>query len=293
MKSTGDAVAPFERLGFIGLGNMGGAIALRLLRAGYPLTVLDLDADKMKGLIKEGASSAASPKEIAERSTIVVASLQPDNVEEVACGKNGILEAKKEGLVFVDLSSTTQELAIKISSALRARGIEMLDAPVSGADIGATNGNLTIFVGGHYAAYQRCLPVLQHIGRMVTYLGKNGNGQIGKRINQMMQAMSELAIYEGMLLAKKMGLPLQMFARAASAGCAQTWRLDELVDNVFNHGERKHRLRLRPGRTGNALKMAEKLGLKLEGTEAAHRVFSSHDWEIVIDFDAGEMPEAK
>jgi 3-hydroxyisobutyrate dehydrogenase-like beta-hydroxyacid dehydrogenase len=293
MKSTGDAVAPFERLGFIGLGNMGGAIALRLLRAGYPMTVLDLDADKMKGLIKEGASSAASQKEIAERSTIVVASLQPDNVEEVACGKNGILEAKKEGLVFVDLSSTTQELAIKISGALRARGIEMLDAPVSGADIGATNGNLTIFVGGHYAAYQRCLPVLQHIGRMVTYLGKNGNGQIGKRINQMMQAMSELAIYEGMLLAKKMGLPLQMFARAASAGCAQTWRLDELVDNVFNHGERKHRLRLRPGRTGNALKMAEKLGLKLEGTEAAHRVFSSHDWEVVIDFDAGEVPEAK
>jgi 3-hydroxyisobutyrate dehydrogenase-like beta-hydroxyacid dehydrogenase len=109
----------------------------------------------------------------------------------------------------------------------------------------------------------------------------------------MMQAMSELAIYEGMLLAKKMGLPLQMFARAASAGCAQTWRLDELVDNVFNHGEKKHRLRLRPGRTGNALKMAEELGLKLVGTEAAHRVFSGHDWEIVIDFEKEEVPEAK
>jgi 3-hydroxyisobutyrate dehydrogenase-like beta-hydroxyacid dehydrogenase len=293
MNSTGDTVPPFERLGFIGLGNMGGAIALRLRRAGYPLTVLDLDAEKMKELIKEGASTAASPKEIAERSTIVIASLQPDNVEEVACGKYGILEAEKDGLVFVDLSSTTQELAIKISGALRARSIEMLDAPVSGADIGATNGNLTIFVGGNYETYQRCLPVLQHVGRMVTYLGKNGNGQVGKRINQMMQAMSELAIYEGMLLAKRMGLPLQMFARAASAGCAQTWRLDELVDNVFNHGEKKHRLRLRPGRTGNALKMAQKLDLKLEGTEAAHRVFSNHDWDIVIDFDAEEVPEAK
>jgi 3-hydroxyisobutyrate dehydrogenase-like beta-hydroxyacid dehydrogenase len=293
MNSTGDTVPPFERLGFIGLGNMGGAIALRLRRAGYPLTVLDLDAEKMKELIKEGASTAASPKEVAERSTIVIASLQADNVEEVACGKNGILEAEKDGLLFVDLSSTTQELAIKISGALRARGIEMLDAPISGADIGATNGNLTIFVGGSYETYQRCLPVLQHVGRMVTYLGKNGNGQVGKRINQMMQAMSELAIYEGLLLAKKMGLPLQMFARAASAGCAQTWRLDELVDNVFNHGEKKHRLRLRPGRTGNALKMAQKLGLKLEGTEAAQRVFSNHDWNIVIDFDAEEVPEAK
>jgi 3-hydroxyisobutyrate dehydrogenase-like beta-hydroxyacid dehydrogenase len=291
MKSTGDTVAPLERLGFIGLGNMGGAIALRLLRAGYPLTVLDLDADKQKPLVREGASSATTPSEVADRSTIVLVSLQPADVEKVACGENGIADAKKEGLVFVDLSSTAPEVAIRVSDFLLARGIEMLDAPVSGADIGATNGNLTIFVGGNYAAYQRSLPVLQQVGRMVTYLGKNGNGQIGKRINQMMQAMSELAIYEGMLLAKKMGLPLQMFARAASAGCAQTWRLDELVDNVFNHGEKKHRLRLRPGRTGNALKMAEELGLKLEGTEAAHRVFSRNGWEIVIDFEKEELPD--
>jgi len=280
-----------EHIGFIGLGNMGGAIALRLLRAGYPLTVLDLDAKKMAGLIKEGAATAATPREVAECSTIVIASLQPDAVETVACGDGGIAEAKKNGLSFVDLSSTTQELAIKVSDLLRARGIEMLDAPVSGADIGATNGNLTLFVGGSYSTYQRCLPVLQQIGKMVTYLGANGNGQVGKKINQMMQAMSELAIYEGMLLAKKKGLPLQMFARAASAGCAQTWRLDELVDGVFNQGERKHRLRLRPGRTGNVIKMAEQLGLKLEGTEAAHRVFSHHGWEIVIDFEREEVPD--
>jgi 3-hydroxyisobutyrate dehydrogenase-like beta-hydroxyacid dehydrogenase len=290
MKSN-DGPAAHERVGFVGLGSMGGSIALRLLRAGYPLTVVDLDADKMKGLVKEGANAAASPREVAERSTVVFASLQPGNVEEVTCGKNGIIEANNAGLVFVDLSSTAQELAIKVSQALRARGIEMLDAPVSGADIGATNGNLTIFVGGSYEAYQRCLPVLQHVGRTVTYLGQSGNGQVGKKINQMMQAMSEVAIYEGMLLAGKMGLPLQMFARAASAGCAQTWRLDELVDNVFNHGERKHRLRLRPGRTGNAIKMAEKLGISLDAAKAAHAVFSRHNWEIVIDFEADEAPE--
>ena len=286
-----NSTASFERLGFIGLGNMGGAIALRLVRAGYPMTILDLDADKMAGLIKEGATRAATPREVAECSTIVLTSLQPDDVEAVACGANGIAEAKQTGLVFVDLSSTSQELAIKLSESLRARGVETLDAPVSGADIGATNGNLTLFVGGNYSAYQRCLPVLQQIGKMVTYLGANGNGQVGKKINQMMQAMSELAIYEGMLLAKKMGLPLQMFARAASAGCAQTWRLDELVENVFNHGEKKHRLRLRPGRTGNALKMAEELGLSLAGAKAAHEVFSRHDWEIVIDFEKDELPE--
>ncbi len=253
--------APLERLGFIGLGNMGGAIALRLLRAGYPLTILDLAADRMAGLINEGATTAATPREVAERSTIVLASLQPDDVDKVACGADGIAAAKNPGLVFVDLSSTSQELAIQVSGALRARGIEMLDAPLSGADIGATNGNLTLFVGGSYQAYQRCLPVLQQIGKMVTYLGVNGNGQVGKKINQMMQAMSELAIYEGMLLAEKMGLPLQMFARAASAGCAQTWRLDEIGRRGFQPwrketppeiASRPHRQRAQNGRRSRA-----------------------------------------
>ena len=280
-----------EQIGFIGLGNMGGAIALRLLRAGYPLTVLDLDDEKIQALKNNGASVAATPKEIAERSTIVLASLQPNDVEKVACGENGIAEAKKDGLVFVDLSSTAPELAIRASDFLRARGIEMLDAPLSGADIGATNGNLTIFVGGSYEAYQRCLPVLQHVGRMVTYLGKNGNGQIGKQINQVMQALSELAIYEGLLLAKKSGLDMKMFARAASGGCAQSWRLDELVDNVFNKGDKTYRFGMRPGRTGKALKMAEKLGLNLAGAKAADQIFSRHGWEIVIDFEKDDLPD--
>jgi len=278
-------MSDLERIGFIGLGNMGGAIALRLLRAGYPLTVLDLDENKMKPLVVEGAETASSPRQLADRSTIVVASLQSEAVQEVACGKVGIIQSENKNLAFVDLSSTAPELAIELSDALRARGIEMLDAPVSGADIGATNGELTVFVGGSYAGYQRCLPVLQQIGRTVTYLGKNGNGQIAKRINQMMQAMSELAIYEGMQLATKTGLDLRMFARAVSGGCAQSWRLDELVDDVFNKGDKKYKLKLRPGRTGNALAMAKSAGLTLPGAEAAHRVFSEKDWKIVIDFE--------
>ena len=291
MTTANDTSSALERLGFIGLGNMGGAIALRLLRAGYPLTVLDLDDEKMQALKKNGASVAATPKEIAERSTIVLASLQPGDVEKVTCGENGIAAANHEKLVFVDLSSTAPELAVRVSDSLRARGIEMLDAPLSGADIGATNGNLTIFVGGSYEAYQRCLPVLQHVGRMVTYLGKNGNGQIGKQINQVMQALSELAIYEGLLLAKKSGLDLKMFARAASAGCAQSWRLDELVDNVFNKGDTTYKLGMRPGRTGHALKMAEKLGLNLAGAKTADQIFSRQGWQVEIDFQRDDIPD--
>ncbi len=279
---------PAEHIGFIGLGNMGGAIALRLLRAGYRMTVCDLDNQKMAPLLKEGASRASSPKEIARKASVILASLQAESLEDVACGKDGIAAGGKAGLVFVDLSSTPPEMAIKVSDDLRSRGIEMLDAPVSGADIGATNGNLTIFVGGSYEAYQRSLPVLQQVGRMVTHLGKNGNGQLGKRINQLMQAMSELAIHEGLRLAKEVNLPLKKFARAASAGCAQTWRLDELVDGVFNQGKSKYRLNLRPGRTGTALKMAKELGLTLPGAEAAHQVFSDHNWQIVIDFEEND-----
>ena len=274
-----------EDVGFIGLGNMGGAIALRLLRAGFPMTVLDLDAKKMKPLTDEGAATASSPREVAQSCSIVLASLQASAVEKVALGEEGIAQAGKKGLVFVDLSSTAPELAVTLSESLREHGIEMLDSPVSGADIGATNGNLTLFVGGEYNAYQRCLPVLQHVGRTVTYLGKNGNGQIGKRINQMMQAISEVAIYEGLLLADKMGLDSKMFARAVSGGCAQSWRLNELVENVFNNGERKYKLRLRPGRTGNALKMAQQAGVTLRGAEVTHQIFSEHDWQVVIDFE--------
>src|SRR5512132_384587 len=117
---TNNLTGALERVGFIGLGNMGGAIALRLLRAGYPLTILDLDADKMAGLVKEGATRAATPREVAEGSTIVLASLQPDDVENVACGAGGIAESQNKNFVFVDLSSTTEQTAIKVADSLRA-----------------------------------------------------------------------------------------------------------------------------------------------------------------------------
>jgi 3-hydroxyisobutyrate dehydrogenase-like beta-hydroxyacid dehydrogenase len=288
-----DATAQSEQVGFIGLGNMGGAIALRLARAGFALTVLDLDEKKMQPLLDEGATALSSPAEIAARSTIVLASLQSETVEKVTLGARGIVHGGKEGLVFVDLSSTAPEAAIKISDALRKRGIEMLDAPVSGADIGAETGALTVFAGGSYEAYTRALPVLQHVGRTVTYLGKNGNGQLGKQINQMMQSLSELAIYEGLLLAEKAGLDLRSFARAAAGGCAGSWRLDELVEGVFNRGEKKYRMRLRPGRTGRALELAKKTGTSLPGAEAADRVFSAHDWEVVIDFEGSKIARPK
>ncbi len=275
----------FEHLGFIGLGNMGGPIALRLLRAGYPMTVLDLDERKIEALVKEGAQTAKTPGEVAQRSSTVIASLHPEAIERVIVGKEGIGETAREGLALVDLSSTPPDLAIRLSDFLRVRGVGMLDAPLSGADIGATNGKLTIFVGGDYEIYRRCLPVLQCIGQLVTYLGKSGNGQVAKQINQMMQAFSELAIFEGLLLAERMGLDLKMFARAASGGCAQSWRLDELVEQVWNQGEKKYRMRIRPSRTANALEMAKRAGIELRGAETVHRIFSDRGWEVVIDFE--------
>lgn len=274
-----------DPIGFIGLGSMGGSMALRLLRASFPVIVFDIDGDVMKRHLAEGASAAVSPADVARRSKIVLASLQASASEEVALGKDGLASASQKNLVFVDLSSTSPEQAVRVSTALGERGIEMLDAPVSGADIGAINGRLTVFVGGSYGAYERALPVLQYVGKTVTYLGKNGNGQMGKLVNQMMQALCELGIYEGLLLAKKTGLDPKMFARAVSGGCAQSWRLDELVEQMMIQGEQKYRLRLRSGRTGRAIELAKKLGISLQGAEAAHRVFSELNWEVVIDSD--------
>jgi 2-hydroxy-3-oxopropionate reductase len=260
-------------------------MALRLLRASFPVTVFDIDGGAMKRHLAEGATMAASPAEVARRSSIVLASLQASASEVVALGKDGLVTSGKKDLVFVDLSSTPPEQAIRVSSSLREQGVEMLDAPVSGADAGAIDGHLTVFVGGSYSAYQRALPVLQYIGRTVTYLGKNGNGQMGKLVNQMMQALCELGIYEGLSLAKKAGLDPKLFARAVTGGCAQSWRLNELVEGMLTRGERKFRLRLRSGRTGRAIEVAKQLGITLQGAEAAHRVFSEQDWEVVIDSD--------
>ena len=277
-----------ENIGFIGLGNMGGPIALRLLRAGYSMTVLDLMPDKMKAQIKEGARRGSTPGKLARVSSIVIASLHAVSVEEVVYGKQGIMSGAKAGLVFVNLSTTPQEMAIRVSDALRERGVETLDAPVSGAAVGARNGKLTVFVGGTYPVFQRCLPFLQHIGHRVTYLGQNGNGQLGKRINGLMEALCQLAIYDGLNLAQKLGLDPKMFAKAASAGCAQSWRLDEIVRNVFLEGNNQFQFRLQPGRTGNALQMANSLGISLPGTEAAHQVFSESNWRIVLDFEKSD-----
>jgi 3-hydroxyisobutyrate dehydrogenase-like beta-hydroxyacid dehydrogenase len=209
--------------------------------------------------------------------------LHAEAVREVALGERGIVQGGKEGQVFINLSTTSPELAVSVADALRERGIEMLDAPVSGAAVGAQSGHLTVFVGGNYEAYERSLPVLQQVGQTVTYLGESGKGQIGKRINGAMEALSQLAVYEGMLLARKMNLDLKAFSRAAAGGCAQSWRLDELVREFLLKGEQEFRFHLQRSRTANALQLAESVGVTLPGGAAADRVFAENGWEIVVD----------
>jgi 3-hydroxyisobutyrate dehydrogenase-like beta-hydroxyacid dehydrogenase len=260
------------------------------MRVGFPLTVYDVVQSRMEPYLREGAAGASSPREVADYSTVVITSLPERSVEDVACGNEGIQKATRSGLVLVDLSTTLPELAIRVSEALRLQGIDVLDAPVSGGAVGARSCNLTIFVGGEYETYQRCLPLLLHIGRMVTYLGKSGNGQVGKRINGAMQALCQLAIYEGLALARKNNLDLRMFARAASAGCAQSWHLNELVQQTLLEGKKQFKFALDAARTGEALEMAQQLGITLRGVEAAHRVFSEHGWQLMVDFE-GSAPE--
>ena len=280
-----------EQLGFIGLGNMGGAIALRLLRAGYPLTVLDLGEKKCSRFYTMARWKLRRRR---TKSPIIDHRhrFAPSRRRRESCpGQNGIAKAQQRRLCLRRSQQHRSGAGDQNIQALRQRGIEMLDSPLSGADIGATNGNLTLFVGGSYQAFQRACRCCNIIGRMVTYLGKNGNGQIGKTDQSDDADVLRTGDLRRIATGREDGSRSESFARAASAGCAQSWRLDELVNGVFNLGDKRYRLNLRPERTGRAMELAGKAGIALPGAAATHRLFAERGWEVVIDFAAGKIIE--
>ncbi len=168
-------------IGFIGLGNMGSGMAANLLKAGYHLIVNDLRHETVESLLKIGAEWADTPKDLASRSEIVFTSLPgPAEIKTVALGENGILEGSKPDSVYIDLSTGDPTVVRKIHAAFADKGVHMLDAPVSGATIGARTGRLAVIVGGEREVYERCKPVLGAIGDHVDYAGEIGCGTVCK-----------------------------------------------------------------------------------------------------------------
>ena len=226
------------RVGYIGLGLMGKPMARNILKAGFPLVVHNRSRGPVDELVALGAQAAHSPAEVAAQVDVVITNL-PDSpdVEQVALGPQGIIEGAHPGLIFIDHSTIKPETARHIAQVLGAQGVLCLDAPVSGGDIGAQQGTLTIMVGGPAEALEKARPVLEAEGRTITHIGGPGAGQMAKVANQIMVAAQMVAMAELLLLAQKAGVDPQRVVQAIRGGAAQCWTLDHKPQRLFA-GER-------------------------------------------------------
>ncbi len=222
------------RIGYIGLGLMGKSIARNILKAGFPVVVHNRSRGAVEELAAEGAIPAFGAAEVARQVDVVFTNL-PDSpdVEKVALGPGGIIEGAHKGLIFVDNSTIKPATARKIAQALGEKGVQCLDAPVSGGDIGARNGTLAIMVGGPEEALEKVMPVFQAMGKSVTHIGEAGAGQIAKAANQIMVAAQMVAMGELLVFAQKAGADPRKVVEAIKAGAAQCWTLDVKPQRLF------------------------------------------------------------
>ena len=222
------------RIGYIGLGLMGKPMAHNLLKAGFPLMVHNRSREAVQELVAAGATQAHSPKEVAEQVDVVFTNL-PDSpdVELVALGPDGIIEEAHEGLIVVDNSTIKPATARHIAEKLAEKGVLSLDAPVSGGDIGAQKGTLTIMVGGPAEALERAMPAFEAIGSSITLIGEAGAGQVAKCCNQIMVAAQMAAMGELLIFARKTGTDPEKVVEAIKGGAAQCWALDIKPPNLF------------------------------------------------------------
>ncbi len=254
-----------EKIGFIGLGIMGKPMARNLIKAGYPVTVHNRSQGAVKELASEGATAASSPKAVAEQSDIVITML-PDSpdVDQVVTGPGGVAEGVRDGMLFVDMSTIAPATTRKIYNILKEKGVESLDAPVSGGEVGAKEGTLSIMVGGTGEAFKRALPLFEVMGKNIVHMGGTGAGQVTKACNQIVVALTIQAVSEAMTLAKKAGVDAGKVREALLGGFAQSRILDlhgkRLLERNFQPG---FKLKLHRKDLGIALETAREVSLPL------------------------------
>ncbi len=222
------------KVGYIGLGLMGKSIARNMLKAGFSVVVHNRSRAAVNELVAEGAIAANSAAEVAGQVDVVFTNL-PDSpdVEKVVLGPGGIIETAQAGLVYVDNSTIKPATARMIAVKLAEKGVYALDAPVSGGDIGAKNGTLTIMVGGNADALEKAMPVLMAMGKTVTHVGEAGAGQVAKAANQIMVAAQMVAMGELLIFSQKAGVDPQKVVEAIKGGAAQCWSLDVKPARLF------------------------------------------------------------
>jgi 3-hydroxyisobutyrate dehydrogenase len=223
-----------ERVGFIGTGIMGGPMARNLLKAGYPVTVYNRTKEKAAQLLSEGAKWGESSFEIAGRSDVVITCV-PDtpDVKEVLLGTKGVIEGAREGLICVDMSTISPSATQEMGKVLADKGVILIDAPISGGQTGAIEGKLSIMMGGPVEAVEKVRPIMEVMGRVVTYCGPLGAGQMTKLVNQVMVIHMIMSIAEGFAFAEKAGLDLQTTLKVTSAGAAGSHSLKVLGPKII------------------------------------------------------------
>jgi 3-hydroxyisobutyrate dehydrogenase len=218
-----------EKIGFIGTGVMGGGMVRNLLKAGYSVNIYNRTKAKAEPLIQEGAVWKDSVSALTKSSDVIITIVgYPKDVEAVYLGENGILANAKEGSVVIDMTTSSPLLAQKIYEEAKAKGIAALDAPVSGGDVGAKNGTLSIMVGGDEAAFQRVRPIFEAMGKNIVYQGKAGSGQHTKMANQIAIASNMLGVCEALAYGERAGLDMEKMLQSISTGAAGSFSLSNL-----------------------------------------------------------------
>jgi len=220
-------IAMKKKIGFIGLGIMGKPMAKNLIKAGYPLCVHDIVQEPVKELVALGATEGKSAKEVGERSEIVITML-PTSVEvkEVYLKEDGVLAGVKKGGIIIDMSTIEPMVSQEIAAIAQKKGIEMLDAPVSGGQLGAVEGTLTIMAGGKEEIFNQCKEIFEVMGKNIYYCGTIGAGEVVKIANNLVLAINMQATCEGMILGIKAGVQPKILFEILSKSSAQNWALN-------------------------------------------------------------------
>jgi 2-hydroxy-3-oxopropionate reductase len=252
-----------KKIGFIGLGIMGKPMAMNLIKAGYNLNVYDIRPEPVKEVVAAGAKESKSSKDVAAQSEVVITMLpnSPD-VKKAVLGQNGVLEGAKPGLILIDMSSIAPLVSKEVEAEVRKKGVEMLDAPVSGGEPKAVNGTLSIMVGGKKEIFEQVEDILKVMGASAVLVGDIGSGNTTKLANQIIVALNIAAMSEAMVLATKAGVDPEKVFQAIRGGLAGSTVLNAKVplalDGNFKPG---FRIELHIKDLANALDTAHEIGV--------------------------------
>ena len=266
-----------ERVGFVGLGGMGGPMALNLMAAGYEVVLHNRTRQKAERMAATGGAVVDTPREVAERCEVVITMLPgPSEVEAVVSGEGGLLKAARRGLLVVDMSTSSPALARDLDRRAREVGASMLDAPVSGGDVGAQEGTLSIMVGGEEPDYERARPLFEAMGETITHVGSAGAGQVVKACNQIVVALVIEAVGEALVLGRAGGVAPEKILDVLGGGLAgnkvMEVKREKLLSGDFEPGgkvEYHHK------DLGIALATGREFGVSLPVTAVVDQMFGA------------------